>query len=103
MATRLDEQDHGARGPRPRPGITYELVLHRPEDLGTVAAWAAGIGVEILFGRGTRLRVRTTLAHVRALTELTAVALVVAWIPAQVREPPARRRAAGGLEELLDA
>lgn len=93
----------GGGAPRARPGITYELVLHRPEDLGTVAAWAAGIGVEVLFGRGTRLRVRTTLAHVRALSELTAVALVVAWLPARLREAGARRRAADGLERLLDS
>lgn len=89
--------------PRPRPGITYELVLHRPEDLAPVAAWASGIGVEVLFGRGTRLRVRTTLAHVRALSELSAVALVVAWLPAQLRGAATRRRAAGALERLLDS
>ena len=103
MATRADEQDPGATRPRARPGITYELVLHRPEDLAAVAAWAAGFGVEVLFGRGTRLRVRTTLAHIRALTELTAVALVVAWLPAAVRGQATRRRAAGGLERLLDS
>jgi hypothetical protein len=64
-----------------------------------VAAWASGIGVEVLFGRGTRLRIRASLAHVRALAELTAVALVVAWLPRRLLEAAsARRRAGGGAE-----
>ena len=95
------EGEAAAAAPPPRAGITYELLLHRPEDLGAVAAWAAGIGVEVLSGRGQRLRVRTTLAHVRALSELQAVALVVAWLPARLREQASRRRAAGALERLL--
>ena len=103
MVRRPEQQDDDEGGARPRPGITYELVLHRPEDLGTVAAWASGIGVEVLFGRGTRLRIRTTLAHVRALSELAAVALILAWLPHRLREPAARRRAAGALERLLDS
>jgi len=101
MATVLDDQSCGDEAPRQRPGITYELVLHRPEDLGPVASWAAGIGVEVLFGRGTRLRVRTTPAHVRALSELSAVAVVVAWLP-PAPEPTPLRRAAVELERLLD-
>jgi hypothetical protein len=101
MATERDGQDLADGEPRSRPGITYEVVLRRPEDLGPVAAWAAGIGVDVIFGRGTRLRVRTTRAHVRALGELSAVAVVLAWLPGRERAP--RRRASGELERLLDA
>jgi hypothetical protein len=103
MARRAEQEDGAGELPRARPGITYEVVLHRPEDLAAVAAWAAGIGVEVLFGRGTRLRVRTTLAHVRALSELSAVALVIAWLTPRLREDLARRHAPTDLARLLDA